>query len=134
MSVSPRLRVRERMNKMWLWNTNAHGDNIVHIGYVKYRGHSQGHKVIYPGVIWKGFISWVSMPHMKFLYLTVQKSWLRLKVFLWNIHTHTDRHTDRKKLDALKLHSGGMKRRGFSLGRGSPCILWHIATQKKTST
>ena len=33
---------------------------------------NQVHKVIDPGVIWKGFMSWVSIPHMKFLYLTVQ--------------------------------------------------------------
>ena len=38
-------------------------------------------KVIDLGVIWKGFISWVCMPNMKSLSLTVQKLWPRLKLF-----------------------------------------------------
>ena len=35
------------------------------IDYFYGKGHSQGHKVIDLGVIWKGFISWVYMPTMK---------------------------------------------------------------------
>ena len=33
--------------------------NKCQIGYFQYKGHSQGHKVIDPDVIWKAFISWV---------------------------------------------------------------------------
>ena len=39
----------------------------VQIGYFKFKGHGQGHKVIGLGDIWKGFISWVWMPNMKSL-------------------------------------------------------------------
>ena len=59
---------------------------------------NQGHKIIDPGVIWKGFINWVSIPHMNFLYLTVQNVWQRLK-FFWqqtNRHTQAERHADRQ--------------------------------------
>ena len=52
-----------------------------------YKG--QGHKVIDLGVTWKGFISWVCMPHMKSLSLTVWKLWPRLKFFT------TESQTDR---------------------------------------
>ena len=37
------------------------------------KGQSQGHKVINLGVIWKGIISGVYMPNIKFLPLMVQK-------------------------------------------------------------
>ena len=40
---------------MCLWNTNAPSGNIVQIGYFKFKGHGQGHKVIDLGDIWKGF-------------------------------------------------------------------------------
>ena len=46
------------------------------------------------GVIWKGFISWVCMPYMKSVSLTVQNLWPRLKFFA------TESQTDRQKLDA----------------------------------
>ena len=88
------------MNKMWLWNTNANGGRIVQIGYFQYTCHDQGHKVIDPGVIWKGFISWESMPHMSF-YILQFKSYGQGKSFWKNTHRQTG-----QKLDALKLHSG----------------------------
>ena len=37
----------------------------------------QGHKVIDLGVNWKGLISWVYIPNMKSLSLTVKKLWPR---------------------------------------------------------
>ena len=39
----------------------------------KYKGQSEGHKVIDLGVIWKGILSGVCMPNMKSLSLTVRK-------------------------------------------------------------
>ena len=50
---------------------NAPGGNNDQIGHFKYKGPSQGHKVIDSGVIWKGFISWEYMPNMKSISLTV---------------------------------------------------------------
>ena len=68
---------------------------------------NQGHKIIDLGVNWKGFINWVSIPHMNFLYLTVQNLWPRLK-FFGNRQTDTHRQkgtqTDRAKLDFHELH------------------------------
>ena len=59
---------------MCLWNTDyAPGGNKVQKSYFERKGQSQGHKVIDPGVIWKGIISRVYMPNMKSLPLTVQK-------------------------------------------------------------
>ena len=45
-------------------------------------------KVIDLGVIWKGFISWVCIPKMRFPSLTVQKLWPRLKFIATDIHTY----------------------------------------------
>ena len=42
-----------------------------HFGLFQYRGHTQGHKVIYPGVIWKVFITWLCKLNMKSPSLTV---------------------------------------------------------------
>ena len=36
--------------------------------FFQYKGHSQGHKVVDLGVIWKAFISWACMPNMKALF------------------------------------------------------------------
>ena len=66
-----------------------------------YKGHSQGHKVIDLGVIWKGIISGLCMPNMKSRYLTAQKLWPRL-IF------STDRQTG-QKLNTPELHSRGIK-------------------------
>ena len=60
--------------KVCLWNTDyAPGGNKVQKRYFQIKGQSQGHKVIDLGVIWKGIISGVFMPNMKFLSLTIQK-------------------------------------------------------------
>ena len=67
------------------------------IGYFQYEVPGKGHNVIDFCVIYKGFISWVCMPHMKFLSRTVQKLWPWLK-FL-----QTDKKTEsqtRRKVDA----------------------------------
>ena len=57
-----------------MWNTDyAPGSNKVQKSFFERKGQSQGHKVIDLGVIWKGIISWVCMPNMKSLPLTVQK-------------------------------------------------------------
>ena len=67
--VIPMCRYALQVTQKWmcLWNTNAPSGNIVQIGYFKFKGHGQGHKVIDLGDIWKGFISWVWMPNMKYL-------------------------------------------------------------------
>ena len=57
--------------------------------------------VIDLGVIWKDFISWVCMPNMKSLSLTVQKIWPRLKFFF----LATDSQTG-QKLDAQNVIPG----------------------------
>ena len=86
-----------------MWNTNARGGNIVQIGYVKYKGQDRSYKVIDPGTILKGFISWVSLPHMNFLYLTVQMLWPRLKEFFFgNRQTDTHRNSQAHKHTAQK--------------------------------
>ena len=66
--------LNDRKIKVCLWNTEyAPGGNKVQKSYFKSKGQSQGHKVIDLGVIWKGIISGVCMPNMKFLPLMVQK-------------------------------------------------------------
>ena len=67
--VFPMCRYALQVTQKWmcLWNTNAPSGNIVQIGYFKFKGHGQGHKVIDLGDILKGFISWVWMPNMKSL-------------------------------------------------------------------
>ena len=56
------------------------------------KSHSQGHKVIDLGVILKGFISWVCMPYMKSLSLTVQKLYMS-KVRVVSTHRQAERTT-----------------------------------------
>ena len=51
----------------------APSGNIVWKSYFTHEVQSQDHKVIDLGAIWKGIISWVCMPNMKPLSLTVQK-------------------------------------------------------------
>ena len=81
MSGNPMLTVYIMKSKMCLWNMNGPGGNKVQICYFYYKSQGQGYKVIDPGVIWKDFISWVCMPNMKSLSLTVQKLWPRLKLY-----------------------------------------------------
>ena len=58
--ISPRSRSHCTQQIKRLWNTNAPS-----------------------GVIWKGFISWICVPNMNFLSLTIQKLWPRLKFWIY---------------------------------------------------
>ena len=57
--------------KVCLWNTMPPAATESEKSYFYHEGQSQGHRVIDLGVIWKGIISWVSMPNMKPLSLRV---------------------------------------------------------------
>ena len=75
------------------------GNNKVNICYFKYKGHSQRHKVMdFPGIL-KGFISWVRMPNIKSVSLTIQKLWLRF------LAPETDRQTHRQYKNKMPSNS-----------------------------
>ena len=86
---------------------NASGGNKVQNLSFKYKG--QGLNVIYRGVIWKRYISWVFTQNMKYLSLTVQQLWSRLKGFA----TVTDRQSDRQA-DAPESIQGAKKIPNFT--------------------
>ena len=90
---------------MWLWNTNAPGKNKVQIGYFKYKGHGQGHKVIDPGVTWEGSVVEHRCLNMKSLSLTAQKLLPRLSEFATDQQTHTQTG---QKLHVPNFHFRGI--------------------------
>ena len=84
---------------------NASGSKKVRIGYFLYtcKGHHQGHKVIDLDVIWKGFISYGAC-HNEVSLSQSSKVMTEVKFVVFATGTQTDR----RKLDALEFHSGGI--------------------------
>ena len=79
-------RILEEVKRVCLWNTNAFGGIKVTVKVTR-------SLTLVP--IERVFISWVWMPNMKSLSLTVQKLWPRLKGFFFATESQTVRVTDR---------------------------------------
>ena len=60
------------MLKLYLWWFTSYGKGQKFLE-MQVKSHGQGHKVIDLSVIWKGYISWVYMPSLKSLSLSLQK-------------------------------------------------------------
>ena len=71
------------------------------INFSIYIGHSQGHKVIDPGVIWKVFHAIYEVSISK-----VKKLWPKLHFFAIERQTHSQTG---QKPDAPEFHSGGTR-------------------------